>query len=705
MTWYPADQPVSHAGLHIERSMVYATDRGLRWPGEPSAIITSLTVARTAAHPLQDFGYYPSYENITPEQRRCYLEWLAAGRKDEDPAQRSLGYVFLFFYGLERRILVEKDRDPALIEEIIRLLQHYGPAHKSRSLKSYALQLLHFAGWQLGSDYYRALWPRLLEFDGERPNETGLSFVLANLCQRGEPLDWTVAYRLALASEESRRSTTVSRTREQFWALFQQRFNQQFPGGLILKTAKQETLIQYRPASSALLQMSYQGRRENPFELRLPNVMGMHRQFKEIPEIWNSCVNDLSGYSRAIGGNKQGQAAAVSAWQALPLELRRIEDNPSKPAFDKVIAASPQEGEYIFVSVGALASLVEISERAKLTAGQSRQVSELVSGLGWQLAPNPEITGLPLAWNQEVVLYPALPEEAGSKAHLPGLARLLYLALAMAAADGSVDAEELDAFYELIAAKVERESDWNFLKATEAALQRDVNVALRSLPQMTKLIPHESRPLVLRTMAHIAAADNEISLDEVKLLRRIARAFELETDAVEKLLCDEAFREISIEGTSRASEGGEPIPERQSKQPAAFALDHERIKALTQETHEVISLLSEVMTEQEETPAPITHATPTAPKAEAPKPCEWLSNLEARYHAAVLYLTRRDEITPADFDHIATEHHLLPDDLFNAVNEWADETLGDFLLERRENIRIFRNLLPNSTEAPFAATP
>lgn len=701
LDWYPPDQPVSHEGLCIARGMIYAAGGPLQWPGEPSAIITSLSVSRCAADPLQQFGYYPSYEQITPEQRRCYLEWLAAGREDAAPSQRSLGYVFLFFYGLERRILVEGDRDPALLDEIVRLLQHYGPAHKSRSLKSYALQLLHFTGWQLGSDYYRALWPRLLEFDGDRPDQDGIRFVLANLHQRGEPLDWTVAYRLAMGNEESRRSTVVTKARKKFWELFEKRFDQQFPGGIVLEAAKQPALAQYRPASSALIQMSYDRKRGNSFELRLPNVAGLYRQFKALPEIWNSCVDDLSGYSRALGSKKQGQAAALAAWQALPPDLRRAGEHPAKPAFDEIITTASRDGDYIFTPVGVLAELAGIDERAKLTAGQSREVAELVSGLGWQFAPNPEITGLPLVWVQEVALYPAIPGES-SEPHVSGLVRLLYLAVTLAAADGVIEAEELDTFYQIVTSQIKRESDWRPLRATEASLRRDTNVALRSLPQMAKLIPKESRPFVLRTMAHIAAADNEVTLDELKILRRMARAFELDADAAEKLLReDEAFRKVTVAGT-REKSSGEAIPARPSGQPATFALDHDRIKALTQETHEVISMLSVVMAESDE--APVAAPVAVAPvHGETPAPVAWLSGLDERYQAAVLTLVRHDELTTVDFDALAAKYHLMPDDLLNAVNTWADETLGDFLLERGENLRIFRALLPDTAELPIAA--
>ncbi len=701
LTWYAPGQSVIHAGLMIDGGMVYTSNRALTWPGEPSAIILSLPVAGVPAHPLADFGYYPSYDRISEEQRRSYLEWLSAGRKDADPAQRSLGYLFIFFYGLERRIILDRDRDPALLEEILRLLQHYGAAHKSRSLRSYFLQLLHFAGWQLGTDSYRALWPRLLEFDENRPDEDGLRFVLANLYQRGEALDWSVAYRLALSSDESRRSTVVTRAQEKFFILFEQRFCEQFAGGLVLEAAKQQALVQYRPASSALTQMSYERRRENPFELRLPNVAGLHRQFKALPAIWNSCVDDLSGYSRALHSKKQGQGAAVNAWQSLPSELRKIEDHPLKSEFDDLLVNAPREGDYTFVPTASLANLAGVPERAKLTTAQSRQIAVLALGLGWQLAPNPEVTALPLAWNQELALYPAIPGEQPAE-HLSGLTRLLYLAVTLAAADGAIEAEELDSFNQLIASQILHEGDWRSLRATEASLRRDANVAVRSLPQMSKLIPVESRQFVLRTMAHIAAADSEVSLDELKILRRMARAFELDANAVEKLLReDEAFVEVTVAGAERSGMGGEAIPARPSHKPAAFALNQDRIKALTQETHEVISLLSVVMAEPEEAPCPPPVVAP--PAAVEAVSIQWLSGLEVRYHAAVVVLVRHDEIMTSDFDCIAADHHLMPEDLFNAVNTWADETLGDFLLERGENIRIFRSLLPDLAPLPIAA--
>ena len=671
--------------------MVYMVERALDWPGEPSAIIPSLRVDRVAADPLEDFGYYPSYDRITPAQRRCYLEWLAAGRTDTNPAQRSLGHVFLFFYGLERRIVLEGDRNPALLEEIIRLLQHYGPAHRSRSLKSYALQLLHFGGWQLGQEAYRALWPRLLEFDGERADAEGQRFVLASLHQGSEPMDWSVAYRVALANEESRRSTVVSRAREQFWALFEQRFTERYPGGMILKTAVRPTLISYRPASSALMQMRWNRGSTDGLDVRLPDVAGLTGQFEELPRLWNSCVDALTGYSRAISSKKTGDAAALAAWHALPTELRRVEAHPVRGAFDEMLAALPCEGEYMFVPTGTLAVLAGVSERAKLTAAYAQQVTALAQGLGWNLAPSPAITGLPLAWTQELALYPVSPHDTNAP-HLRGMVRCLYLAVAVAATHGEIEPTEMESFHGVIASQIQQEADWRLLRATEAALRRDPNVALRAMPQIAKAIPAESRSAVLGMMVRIAAADGQVSLDELKILRRMARVFELDADAVENVLRgDDAFREVVVEGATGNRLPGKPIPPPSTALPT-FALDRERIKALTQETREVISLLSVVMADPEEVPAtPEQVAVATVPP---PAPTDWLGELDPRFHPALLNLIERDEWALTDFDGLAEQHHLLPDDLFDSINTWSDEALGDFLLVKMDTVRVFRLLLP-----------
>ena len=93
---------------------------------EPSLIWKKLPV-RPNTWLEEKAMYYPAYSQFSPEHRYQYLRWL----KDiEQPT--NLSYVFLYFYGLERHLLVG-DYDAA-VDEILRLIKF----HKKSSFRAYA---------------------------------------------------------------------------------------------------------------------------------------------------------------------------------------------------------------------------------------------------------------------------------------------------------------------------------------------------------------------------------------------------------------------------------------------------------------------------------------------------------------------------------------------------------------------------------------
>lgn len=74
---------------------------------------------------------------------RGIFKWLADGRVE---VKANIGYVFLFFYGLERRIFVDAvenscsaTRKIDIVNEVIRLLELYGD---NNSFKTYAQNFL-----------------------------------------------------------------------------------------------------------------------------------------------------------------------------------------------------------------------------------------------------------------------------------------------------------------------------------------------------------------------------------------------------------------------------------------------------------------------------------------------------------------------------------------------------------------------------------
>lgn len=95
---------------------------------DPSTIFTKLPIRpprpnETVPRP----SYYPSYRGLSPEQRWIYLSWLKDIRNPID-----IGYVFVYYYGLERHLLL--GHYDLAFHEILELRRH----HKNSSFQSYS---------------------------------------------------------------------------------------------------------------------------------------------------------------------------------------------------------------------------------------------------------------------------------------------------------------------------------------------------------------------------------------------------------------------------------------------------------------------------------------------------------------------------------------------------------------------------------------
>lgn len=276
-----------------------------------------------------------------------------------------------------------------------------------------------------------------------------------------------------------------------------------------------------------------------------------------------------------------------------------------------------------------------------------------------------------------------LPSDIG------GLLRLLYLAVLVASADGSIDENELEVFHR--ATGVTDEFSRKQISVTQAALSRDANIASKQLRKISNSINHTDRLPVFTLLVHIACSDGILSSEEDKLLRRIAKIFELDSKYLDNILSEtDTFKTVTVERASKRS-GSETIPPPPQQQPAAFQLDMNRIAALTVETAEVVSILSKALEEEK---AEVTGETEATSEIPSHTP-DWMEDLDARYHSGLLRLL--SEPSP-DLPAIAKDYHLMPGDLLDGINTWADEALGDFLLEIGDNgiVNISRELIPTT---------
>ena len=682
--------------------MVYTSPGDPTWEGEPSTIYLNQSVGTPVASNGREIPYWPSYANLSNDQRATYLQWLSHGRKVSDPSSVETGYIFLFFYGIERRVLIDRDTDPSLIDEVRELLRQYAHDGRSGSLVSYLGDFLHYTTYNRGADHYLNAIPSLLELCGERASELALTMILGSLSARGKTLDWSLAFRLARSHEMSKRSVVVERTGETFSTLFRKRYEEKYPAGLSLRAGKNPCKVSYRAANASL---SFRSHQEQAFSVQVPNVHGLRAQFKELPKIWNACIDELSGFSRAIhqigkSGGTEG-ASLLKAYLALPHDVRSSHLHPLLEKMNQLLQASPKETTRFFVPVRALADLIGLPDRPTFTAAQSTTIAELVESMGYGIAPDPRLLALPLAGSQEVAVV-GLKLGANHAPEILGLLRLLYLSVAIAAADGTVNESELTIFHDAVGKRVTDPTILEMFAATEAALLRDTGVANRLVSKIAKGVKLANRPTVFRLLVHVAGSDEIITSDERRSLMRIANAFALPATLLDDILEeDREFATVTISGQKASPKKGESLPPRargEQEIAGGFSLDMARISAITAETDQVVKMLAEALADEEveNEPAPTASASP----GNFP---EWMETLDAAYRPAlVAILAEGETLEPLRLAEISETLHLLPVAMVDTINSWSDEALGDFLLEEREDgaFSIYREILPEVLTAP-----
>lgn len=694
LRWVSPSESTAAGSYAIPGGMIYVSN-GQPTVDEASTINIRLPIGDSRVY--EPLNYYPQYRWITADQRAVYLKWLAAGRKDENPETRELGYVFLFFYGLERRLLMDKSQEQEVVAEIVRLLQHYGPYTRSRSLRSYACQLIHFWGWQQGIDYYVQLMEWMKTLPVSLIGDDDLAIILASYLQQSKPLPPELAYELASRNFDSRRSVIVSRVNTEFQSLFSKRYLEKFPEGLSLSQSKRMTRLDYHPASPTLLYY------RSAFSIKIPDVLGKPSQFEPLSSIWNSCIDDLSGYSRAKSKSNDS-LTELSAYLALPKELRIGSPHPLTKQWEEILSAGHPGKSCSIIEVGNAGRLLGITQREKLTRGQSRDLAQVIESLGFAVEPDARYDGA-YSWNQELAVYKfAVADATAPSQNYLGASVLLKLCVLVAGADGHVAPEELDVSRRFIEKNLKLgPEDQRRLEALEQVLIADPSRVKGSLSRIASPIPKAQRELICEVLVYVAAADNVVTKDEIRMLEKIFKAFGLADDKLEaylKSVCTE-FREVTIQ-SSGSRIPGEPIPA--PGQP--FRINMTRVDQIAKETSEVIGILSKVMVEDElendstthngrNTSAVVAQVQPVVEKhVKTDGIPDWLNSLDVKYHQMLLRLIERESWKRAEFETLAKQFQLMPLNAFDAINEWADENLGDFLLEGDDPILVHKDLIP-----------
>lgn len=651
--WLAAGDPVQIAGIEIRGGFIYI-GRNLKTPAgapDPCLIDPALKVGATGDFTQRnDMGYWPSYSDISPEARRAYLNWLAAGRDDPEA---EIGYVFLFFYGLERRSLIDSPNDtqvaaerPVIADELRRLLSIY--ADKSPSFLRYASELLNWLSMAEVSAMLYAdpvpVFPRTMELP------LYIRLALGQTAVDRVPVPVSLALAWAKLDPACRMRTPAIRCAEQFDLLFAEKYTRSFGEGIVFPVNKTKLRFVYTAASSA-----FRGVNITLNFGETPDVSVLTGPIRKIQEIVETATKELEPYSRYVGKNASNRTALEGLLQ-LPATLWPAD---AQHAFTVLKATIGED----MVAMSFQALLTSLDAQSILTRDKTLALARALESINIGIEPD-VLAGAKLPKpDEQVVLFYVPPGEAASRATSAYLAATLTLDLAasVAMADGKSSDNEMS----LLRGQIQ---SWchltpNHIRRLLAHLRLMMIMppSLASLKIKLEPLDIAARTSIAAFMATVAQADGLVSPDEVRMLEKVYKALGVDPERV--------FTDVhaAASDAGKASSVGTVTAQ---PQPGRFTLDPERIAALQKDTEKVSALLAGIFRDEAGI-APET--TPPADESEADDestdtPADFLG-LDATHAALARLLLSRPEWTRAELQDAAADLDVLLDGALERINE------------------------------------
>ena len=653
--WVAKSETVTIAGRSIA-GMIYVAPTPKGQYNQPihGTIDPALPVAPLARDPIGSaFGYWPDYGQIPPPSRASYLDWLAGDRSDPNTA---IGYVFLYFYGIERRFFQDSpavSEQHHLIAEVERLFAIYGGNY---SVRNYLMRFLDLA---------RATLSKASDLDdlAHQPRAGALPIRLhlavSQAMSRDEPLTPQMMLLWYLHYPETAVRTVTRRAPEAFAALFLALFATKYTGGLTVALPKRKLVCEYRAASGQFTKLLDLGDARD--------ISGLIKPLEAAEAIADAACARLDRYSRLIARNDDA-SSSLAAHLALPPEIRAGFPNArADEAQSWVVGVVARGGTVTFPDLCAQFDKAPTPEPSKR---DFTEVNEMLAAFGAGLAPDPSHGLRRPKPGEPVVLY-ALPDDPRPLT-LWGLGHdvmqlSLLLGSYVAQADGIAHDRERQALAIRIDACEITANERAHLHATLAwALAVEPDFAF--LTRRMKDAPDEAKSELARLSIVIAAADGILDPREIALVERLHRSLGLATTGIYSELHALAAQDepVTISAVV-ADQSGVAIP----KPPAptalgGFRLDKDKITAVMADTAHVSAVLGQIFADTTSPePLPGVTAEPEVMRADP------ISGLDAALRAFLSDVLARDHWPREDIAALAGQHRLMLDGAVEGLNEWS----------------------------------
>jgi hypothetical protein len=714
--WIPPGRSATVGAHGIPGGLIYIGRHLRAYTGgvEPALINPDLPVTAAGVPTRRpDPGSAPAYHLLPASSRAAYLAWLAGGRTTEI----ADGLVLLFCFGLERRVLVDADHDPAarlelpaITAEVRRLRARYGDGGAAlRVALDRLLELLELLTAPrlapAGAPDGGAARGGPQADRGPAASSMAVRVALARFAAAAAPVpaDWARVWARDHPAL-TRRSAQVH-CPEEFDRLFARRYHDRHGSGLVPPDDVPGIRLRYRPSSPGLTATLVC--RED-----LPDVLAEPRSARALGALADEVAAALDPYRRWLARFPQGRGS-LAATTLLPLEL--VDAGRGELGALRVWAETRLDGRpWTVVDAAGFAAFWSTATPDRMARDEAAALLAVLALVGVGVEPDVRFGAPALAAGPALLfrLNRAAADRPGTR--FRAAAAVARCAAAVASAAGPVDPRSpagaaVLATVRDLAALFRVDPDEDVRLTARLAWLLTTGVDVDRLGRQTALLDRADRDIAGHYLiAMAAAADPAVPPATVAMLTRVYRILGLEPNLVFQRLHEHSLGgppasvrptasagstgPLDRAGPERSNERDGPVvvrpaeavpsgyalpwaatPAQPAVPPGGLPLDPAAIMRKLAESAVTATLLSSIF-DTDGPPEPDRPAPPVGGTG-----C--VAGFDLRHSLVLRALAARPSWTRAEFASLAAEHGVLPEGAFDLLNEVAIDAVGAPVLE------------------------
>lgn len=651
LTFHSKNDSVELFGYTITNSLFYTcTSKS----DIPFAIDTKSTPT-FGYTPSESLNYWPNYNQINKTQQGFYIKWLSEGK----PFVEELGYVYIYYYGLEYRALVEKQDLKDVLFEVIDLVNKFKRLRYGYDLIAYLILSIN----NFSLDEIDLVLKFLKENEQSYAYNPAYNSILKNLTPAGQYKIKFSPYQILNNNEYNNLSDRKNELLSYYFDKVTENLEE-----TEVYTIKPQTYTYY-------MAMGYYATNNLvTYDAIVPST--------KVKRLWNQArktiKNDIKQSVKKFDSSAD-PLTEIEKLAYLPSKLRN-NINYSFNNFDFL--------EKTITNIETIANKLGFKIQDKATLRQSTLIADACEALGYEIEPNVNVDKKPYKKDTTVLIYKSPYPKKLSQFDYQIASLFTDIGYQIALEDNELLQVEIVYIENYI------KKEFNLSPSERHRLQmrgellvhtKEINTS-ETIKKLIKILNDSGKETIAKYIISVAIADGIVKDSELKILQKIFKQLDFSEDYLNSTLSDlinGADDVVIVEkGTSTKKKGSKIPANIELDDKLELKLDTEKLEKIKINTSEIHNVLQEIFAEEQ---AEILKSEPikTDNSEDDDK-----TEIENGLQNIVNIIIEKENWTRNELLNVIQNKGMMLSSAIDEINEWSNEEFGDFLVEEDDDVYL-----------------